>query len=89
MSTLNAFRKESHSRTSLPAGTRLYPLLQMGIVSINQEFDFLKKLLSVQVLRYSFRIETSLLFKKIQLVLKTQTLGTLRSQALFIFFSGP
>uniref|UniRef100_A0A0R3RSW5 CDP-diacylglycerol--glycerol-3-phosphate 3-phosphatidyltransferase n=1 Tax=Elaeophora elaphi TaxID=1147741 RepID=A0A0R3RSW5_9BILA len=48
MSTLNAFNKESDSTSSFVAGTRIYPLLQMGIVSINQEFEFLKNLLSLQ-----------------------------------------
>lgn len=54
MSTLNAFNKESDSGSSLVAGTRIYPLLQMGIVSINQEFEFLKNLLSLQVLKFDF-----------------------------------
>ncbi|VDK63351.1 unnamed protein product, partial [Onchocerca ochengi] len=48
ISTLNAFSKESGSRSSFVAGTRIYPLLQMGIVSINQEFEFLKNLLTMK-----------------------------------------
>uniref|UniRef100_A0A1I7VSY1 CDP-diacylglycerol--glycerol-3-phosphate 3-phosphatidyltransferase n=1 Tax=Loa loa TaxID=7209 RepID=A0A1I7VSY1_LOALO len=48
MSTLNAFSKVSDSENCFPADTRIYPLLQMGIVSINQEFEFLKNLLSMQ-----------------------------------------
>ncbi|KAL3985196.1 hypothetical protein ACH3XW_37620 [Acanthocheilonema viteae] len=48
MSALNAFSKQSDSRSTFTTGTRIYPLLQMGIVSINQEFEFLKNLLSLQ-----------------------------------------
>ncbi|KAM3717735.1 CDP-diacylglycerol--glycerol-3-phosphate 3-phosphatidyltransferase [Dirofilaria immitis] len=46
--TLNAFSKESDSKGNSATGTRIYPLLQMGIISINQEFEFLKNLLSLQ-----------------------------------------
>lgn len=52
MSTLNAFGKECSFGSSVATGTRIYPLLQMGILSINQELEFLKNFLSLQVLKF-------------------------------------
>ncbi|VIO98050.1 Phospholipase D. Active site motif family protein [Brugia malayi] len=58
MSTLNAFSKECDLGNRFSTGTRIYPLLQMGIVSINQEFKFLKKLLSIQNHQLSLTISS-------------------------------
>uniref|UniRef100_A0A915PNA5 CDP-diacylglycerol--glycerol-3-phosphate 3-phosphatidyltransferase n=1 Tax=Setaria digitata TaxID=48799 RepID=A0A915PNA5_9BILA len=40
--------KEANSEKSFHSGARIYPLIQMGIASINQEYEFLKNLLSIQ-----------------------------------------
>ncbi|VDK71556.1 unnamed protein product [Litomosoides sigmodontis] len=58
MSTLNVLSKESGSRNSFASITRIYPLLQMGIISINQELEFLKNLLSLQNHRLSLTMSS-------------------------------
>ncbi|CAG9539882.1 unnamed protein product [Cercopithifilaria johnstoni] len=58
MSTLNVFSKESGSKSNFATGTRIYPLLQMGIISINQELKFLKNLLSLQNRQLSLTISS-------------------------------
>uniref|UniRef100_A0AAF5PUM6 CDP-diacylglycerol--glycerol-3-phosphate 3-phosphatidyltransferase n=1 Tax=Wuchereria bancrofti TaxID=6293 RepID=A0AAF5PUM6_WUCBA len=61
MSTLNAFSKECDLENRFSTGTRIYPLLQMGIVSISQEFKFLKNLLSMQNHHLSLTISSGYL----------------------------
>lgn len=48
MSAMNTL-SESQLQSNSSSDTRIYPLIQMGIVSIDQEFEYLKNLLSNQV----------------------------------------